>query len=236
LKDRIYARERTCFDLLKGIPFKSKFIVIGGFAVSAYEFPRLSVDLDIVIPEVELKSFRRSIKELGFVFGKERSDFDDTYDGKYERYIKVDKLPVSVDLLINSVQARQTNYSYSFQYLFKHSEIREIRGWHPEARVAVRVPKKEMLIALKVNSMRMADQRDIIMLCYEKPDVDMIVGHLKNCPKDLIVGNLNKLLELVRSQGHDNSIKGVFSLSDDVLKRAVRSCEKVIREVLSKIE
>lgn len=236
MKDRIYARERTRFDFLRSIPSKKRFIIIGGFAVSAYEFPRLSVDLDIVIPGTELKFFSKLIKEQGFVFGWEKSDFDDTYDGKYERYIMEEKLPVSVDLLINSVQARQTNYSYSFNYLFKHSQIREIRGWHPEAKVTVRVPKREMLIALKVNSMRMADQRDIIMLCYEKPDADMIARHLKNCPKEIIIDNLNTLLELVGSRGHDNSIKGVFSLSDNVLKQAARSCEKVIREVFRKIE
>ncbi|UCE38318.1 MAG: hypothetical protein JSW00_03515 [Thermoplasmata archaeon] len=236
MKERIFTRERTCFDFLRSIPSKRKFVVIGGFAVSAYEFPRLSVDLDIVIPEEELKFFMNLIKNQDFVFKKEKSDFDDIYGGKYEKYIKEEKLPVSVDLLINSVMARQTNYSYSFQYLFKHSKAREIRGWHPEAKVTVRVPKKEMLIALKVNSMRMADKRDIIMLCYEKPNADMIIRHLKDCPRDSIMDNLNELLELVGSQDHDNMIKGVFSLSDDVLKRAVIRCEKVMGEVLEMIE
>lgn len=236
MKERIFARERTCFDFLRSIPSKRKFVVIGGFAVSAYEFPRLSVDLDIVIPEEELKFFRKLIKDQGFVFRKEKSDFDDAYGGKYERYIKEEKLPVSVDLLINSVLARQTNYSYSFQYLFKHSKAREVRGWHPDAKVTVRVPKKEMLIALKVNSMRMADKRDIIMLSYEKPDADMIIKHLKDCPRDTILDNLNGLLELIKSRDHGNSIKGVFSLSDDVLRRAVVRCEEAIKEILENME
>jgi hypothetical protein len=236
LKEKIFARERTCFDFLKSIPANRKYIVVGGFAVSAYEFPRLSVDLDIVIPGEEVKFFRKLIKDQGFIFGKEKSDFDDTYGGKYEKYIKEERLPVSVDLLINSVLARQTNYSYSFKYLFKHSEAREIRGWHPDAKVTVRVPKKEMLIALKMNSMRMADKRDIIMLCYEESDADMIIRHLKNCPRDRIMDNLNELLVLVGSRDHDNSIKGVFSLSDDVLKRAVGRCEKVMGEVLEMME
>ncbi len=42
--------------------------MLGGFAVSAYEFPRLSMDLDIVIPDEELKYFRKLIKDQGFVF------------------------------------------------------------------------------------------------------------------------------------------------------------------------
>ena len=77
MKERIFARERTCFDFLRNIPSRRKFIVIGGFAVSAYEFPRLYVDLDIVIPDEELKYFRKLIKDQGFVFRKEKSDFDD---------------------------------------------------------------------------------------------------------------------------------------------------------------
>lgn len=211
------------------------FVVVGSFAVSAFEFPRLSVDLDIVIPEEELKFFRELIKEQGFVFSEERSDFDAAYGGRYEKYIKKEELPISVDLLINSIQARQTNYSYPFRHLFKHSEIREIRGWHPEAKVTVRVPDREMLIALKMNSMRAADKRDIIMLCYEKPDIDRIVFHLKNCPKEILLDNLIELLELVNTRNHADSIKGVFALSDDVLRRAAGRCGEVLEGVISKL-
>jgi hypothetical protein len=196
----------------------------------------LSVDLDIVIPEAELKVFRKTIKELGFIFTEEKSDFDSIYDGRFERYVKKDELPVSVDLLVNSVQARQTDYSYSFPYLFKNSETREIRGWHPESKVMVRVPKREMLVALKMNSMRMSDKRDIIMLCYEKPDADTIATHLSKCPRGILLDNLNELLELVAAREHDNSIKGVFSLSDDVLRRAALRCEEVIEAVIETIE
>ena len=236
MKEKIFARERVCFDFLRTIPSKRKYVVIGGFAVSAFEFPRLSVDLDIVIPEKELRFFKGLIKKQGFVFSEERSDFDETYGGRYEKYIKSEELPVSVDLLINSVQARQTNYSYSFLYLFKNSEIREVKGWHPEVKATVRVPDREMLIALKINSMRMADKRDIIMLCYEKPDENRIARHLKNCPRDIILDNLNELLGLIKGKGHDNSIKGVFSLSDDVLRRAVTRCEEVIEGIIEKMK
>ncbi len=225
-----------CFDFLRTIPSKRKYVVIGGFAVSAFEFPRLSVDLDIVIPEEGLKFFKGLIKKQGFELSEKRSDFDETYRGRYEKYIKSEELPVSVDLLINSVQARQTNYSYSFRYLFNNSEPKEVKGWHPEAKATVRVPDREMLIALKINSMRMADKRDIIMLCYEKPDEDRIAKHLKNCPKDIILDNLNELLGLIKGKGHDNSIKGVFSLSDDVLRRAVARCEEVFEGILEKMK
>ena len=217
-----------CFKLLSAIPSKRKYVVIGGFAVSAFEFPRLSVDLDIVIPKEELKYFQGLIKSQGFEFSNEKSDFDMTYDGRYERYVKSEDLPVSVDLLINSVASRQTDYSYSIRYLFRYSEFREISGWHPDAKATVRVPAREMLLALKMNAMRAADKRDIIMLCYEMPDVDEVALHLKNCPRKLILDNLNVLLGIVKTLGSDNSIKGVYSISDDVLRKAVGNCKKVL--------
>ena len=233
MKEKIYARERTCFEFLRAIPSKRKYVVIGGFAVSAFEFPRLSVDLDIVIPEEELKHFKGLITELGFEFSHERSDFDLTYDGRYERYVKSEELPVSVDLLINSVAARQTGYAYSFRYVFRNSENREVFGWHPESKAEVRVPSREMLIALKINAMRAADKRDVIMLCYEMPDADEVALHLKNCPHGIILENLDVLLDISKDLGSDDSIKGVYSISDDVLRKAAKNCEKLVSWLVS---
>ena len=102
-----------------------------------------------------------------------------------KKHVKKGELPISVDLMINSVQSRQTGYAYPFNYIFKNSEVKEIIGWHPDFKVQMRVADKEMLIALKINSMRATDKRDIIMLCFEKPDVDKIVNNLKKCPRNI---------------------------------------------------
>ena len=48
---KIEERERACLELLKKLP--EGYVLIGGYAVSAFEFPRFSVDLDIVIAEKE---------------------------------------------------------------------------------------------------------------------------------------------------------------------------------------
>ncbi|MEE8403271.1 MAG: hypothetical protein V3R93_05925, partial [Candidatus Hydrothermarchaeaceae archaeon] len=170
MREKIRQREKKCFEFLEAIPAHRKYVLVGGYAVSSFHFPGLSVDLDIVIPEREAGFFRGLMKKQGFVLTGEKTDFDRNYSGKFEKYRKGEKLSVSVDLMINSIQARQTNHAYSFDYVFRNSETREIRGWHPGIRVDVRAADKEMLIALKVNSMRSSDKRDIIMLCYEKPD------------------------------------------------------------------
>lgn len=54
-----------------------------------------------------------------------------------------------------------------------------------------------MLIALKANSMRLADQTDIIALCNQDVDAGKVACHLKRCPGDKILENLETLKSLL---------------------------------------
>ena len=45
-------REKEIFETLKKMS-KFKFVIIGGYAVSAYTLPRFSVDCDIVVKDKE---------------------------------------------------------------------------------------------------------------------------------------------------------------------------------------
>ncbi|MEA1924700.1 MAG: hypothetical protein U9M95_02415 [Candidatus Altiarchaeota archaeon] len=235
MKEKILAREKACFDFLNAMPKDRRYVMIGGYAVSAFEFPRLSVDLDITIPQSELKFFEKLVKENGFELSTEKSDIDKVYSGKFKKFVKKVELPVSVDLLINSVKSRQTGVSYSFDYLYENSEAREVAGWHPESRVNVRATDREMLIALKINSMRLTDKRDVIVLCYEKPDADKIVRHLSRCPKDIIERHVDELVSLMEDPKYVDSIKGTFSISEDVYKRAFKNCKIMLKEIQKKL-
>jgi len=113
--------------------------------------------------------------------------------------------------------------------------IREIRGWHPDSKVQIRAADKEMLITLKINSMRAADKRDMIMLCYEKPNINKIISHLKKCPKYIILNHLNELNELFDPK-HKDSIKGVFSISDEVLRIVIKNTKKVIEVIIQELK
>ena len=223
-------REKECFDFLNLLKKDMNYVVIGGYAVSSFGFPRFSVDLDIVISEKETHLLKKLIKDKGFVISKEKADLN--YSGKFERH---EKGLVSIDLLINGVLSRQTGFSYPFSYIFKNSEIREVSGWDPLLKTRIRVPHKEMLIALKVHPMRMADKRDIIMLCYEKPDVKKIVNHLKNCPMEKITSNINELLSLIKNQNLKDSLKGVYSINDKIYERSVENCINTLEKVKEKL-
>ena len=219
-------REKECFDFLKLLEKEMDYVIIGGYAVSSYGFPRFSVDLDIVISEKGESKYQKLINDRDFVLITEKVDLN--YSGKFKRY---EKGLVSIDLLINSVQSRQTGYSYPFSYIFKNSNIREVSGWDPTLKAKIRVPEKEMLIALKIHSMRMADKRDIIMLCFEKPDIDKISSHMKNFPKDKIVKNFDDLFIDIEKQSFKDSLKGVYSIKDNIFDRVIKNCTSTMEKV-----
>lgn len=223
-------REKECFTFLKLIPKEKQYVIIGGYAVTSFGFSRFSVDLDITIPESELPFFKKALSINDFVFTKGKDDL--LYSGKFERY---EKGLVSIDLLINGVSSRQTGYLYPFQYLFKNSQIRETSGWDPLNKVKARIAKKEMLIALKIHSMRMTDKRDVIMLCYEIPNIGIIINHLKNSPKEKIIEHVNELLVNLNEKNLRDSIKGVYSIDDKIYKKTIENCQKTMNEIKERI-
>ena len=224
-------REKTCFDFLHTLDKEDSYVVIGGYAVSSFGFPRFSVDLDFVILNEERSSFHQLLAVAGFMLSKEKLDL--AYSGAFERH---EKGLVSIDLLINAVQSRQTEYSYQFSYIYKNSEIRELSGWDPSNKARIRIAKKEMLIALKIHSMRDSDKRDIIMLCYKTPDVTAILKHLKDGPRNKILAHINELASVVNDQNLKDSLKGVYSVDDRVFEKTIKNCQRVLEELISKLQ
>lgn len=231
---KIEQRERACLDLLARLP--KRYVLVGGYAVSAFEFPRFSVDLDMVIPEKDFPLFSGILKREGFSKTREADRFAVTYEGRFVCFRKmVESLPVSVDLLVGMVQSRQTSAAYSFDYVWKNSEVRTVTGFGVNASAEARVADREMLMALKINSMRMADQRDIIALCSGDVNAGKVAGHLKRAPGEKIREHIGRLLSFLENPGSRDSLKGVFVLSDsvleDILKRARETLEEIERKL-----
>jgi len=224
-------REKECFDFLNQIPKQKKYVVIGGYAVTSFGFPRFSVDLDLTLPENELLFFKQLLSENDFILKTTKEDL--AYSGRFERY---EKELVSIDLLINGVQSRQTGYLYPFGYIYKNSETRETNGWDPINKSKARIVKKELLIALKIHSMRMADKRDITMLCYEKPDAKKISGHLEKSPKEIIRKHITELQTVFSDGKFKDSLKGVYSVNDKIYKNTIENCHQIINEIMNKLD
>jgi hypothetical protein len=214
-----------------------RFILIGGYATSAFEFPRFSVDLDLVVKEEDLKEFEAVLQREGFKLVQETGEFFEVYKGRFIRFEKkVGTLPVSVDLLVDMVQSRQTNVAYSFDYLWKNSEIRRVVGSGVKENAEARVTRREMLVALKTNSMRKADQRDIILLCNGVLDIPQVLKHLERAPRDRILGHIGIVLETLGDPRSKDSIKGVFGISDDVYAKIIEKARKELSAIKEGVE
>jgi len=117
-----------------------------------------------------------------------------------------------------------------------NSEIRQVSGWDPYHKARVKVASREMLIALKLHSLRDADKRDIIMLCFQTPDVPTLVKHLRNGPKNTFQEHLRELESVLENQHLRDSLKGMYSVDDRVFERTVKNCHNVLEELTSHLQ
>src|SRR3989344_8953533 len=116
--EELIKKENEIFDILQRfIDLDLDFIIVGGYAVSAYKH-RFSVDADIVIKSIDLKKFEDILNRYGF--NKTISkDLENIYSSRFMRY---EKEFASIDMLIDALASRQTDASFGFELLFENSE------------------------------------------------------------------------------------------------------------------
>ncbi|MBS7626723.1 hypothetical protein KEJ51_06785 [Candidatus Bathyarchaeota archaeon] len=218
--------------LKKLIGSELDFIVVGGYAVSGLTRHRFSVDCDIVVQKKDLERLEAVLEEADFTKHVEKAGFDEVYGGEFISYKRdVNKLPVTVDLLVGALFCRATEAAWSFDYIKEHSVIAAISGI--EASVSCRIPERELLIALKIHSARRADIRDIVML-REDADPERILKHLKRGRAEALRGQISKIIEALDDPNLVDSLKDVFAMSIDV-KKQIRDVRKDLEFVARKV-
>jgi len=196
-------KENEIFDILqKFIDANLDFIVVGGYAVSAFKH-RFSVDADIVIQNQNLEYFEQVLQKQGFRKTISK-DLENVYASKFIRY---EKDYASIDLLIDALASRSTDASFGYKLLINNSQNKKIIGIEKE--ILAKIPIKEFLIVMKIHSGRLTDFRDIAALAKDT-DLSLI-------KKFLFIGNINKVNEnlkklnsIVNNKNFINSFKGVF--------------------------
>ena len=180
------------------------FILVGGYAVSAYRH-RFSIDADVVIRKDDKPKFEEMLRSMGYkrTMGKQ---LDDAYSSEYVRYGK-NEPKADVDLLIGGIAIRQTGAAYSFELLMENSKEMTIEV--SEKSVRARVPRREMLIALKLHSGRLTDLRDVAALAFNL-DFALIKKMLFRGNTEVLEHNMKHLGTLINKEEFRNSFKGVF--------------------------
>lgn len=225
--EKYIQRENTIFKILQKLLDNGlNFVLIGGYAVSAFKH-RFSVDADIVIKTEDLKKFEMTLKKEKFIETKSKN-LDNLYSTKFARFEKKDELTVSVDLLIGGMGIRQTNSSISFETINNNSSIKVIKGLEKE--IKVKIPSKEMLIAVKLQAGRLTDFRDIAALSKDV-DVNKIKEFLKNTDKEVIKKHIDNLLITIRKNEFLDSFKGVFMEKKfDIDLKTVEKLKEIVKD------
>jgi len=223
-------REKEIFETLKKM-IKFKFVIIGGYAVNAYTLPRFSVDCDIVVKNKdELREIKEALINFGYL--KEESNKDITsYYGDFLRLEKDlgDNIKVSIDILIREVLDRQTNATFSADWVFDNSEVRTLRGKTITEELKLRIINLDALFILKLVSCRLTDIRDIFMLAPNIKNKEWIKEEISK------KYNFNKLFLKVKNKittkQFKDSLQGVYGIIDDKVfekhKKAILDLEKI---------
>lgn len=203
--ENLIKRENEIFNILqKFIEANLEFIIVGGYAVSAFKH-RFSVDADIVVKSEDLNKFEKVLKKQKFKKTITKN-LENIYSSKFMRYEK-EEFKVSIDLLIEALASRTTNASFSYGLFLENSEKKSIIGVEKE--INANVPKKELLIATKIHSGRLTDFRDIAALA-KKIDIKLMKKFIVNGDLEKVRENLKKLNKAVNDKNFIDSFKGVF--------------------------
>lgn len=224
MMERFIDRENQIFDVLHAFNEREpEYIVVGGYAVSAFQH-RFSVDADLVVKSEHLDAFVRVLEDDGF----EKTDDKelDASGGRFVAYEKDADLPVSIDLLVNGLTSRQTGASWSYDYIERHAKNATIEG--TERSVDARIPEKELLIAVKLHSGRLTDARDVVAMS-DDVDFEVVAHHLDRGDKYELRSVLESVLKTIEDEDFADAFKGVFS-AQEMPERQIDAMRSFLRE------
>src|SRR3989344_3822051 len=212
--EQLQLREKEIFETLKKIK-KSKFVVIGGYAINSYTLPRFSVDCDIVIKNrKELNKIEKSLLEIGYHKEKNYSD-KISYKGNFQRYEKEleNNFKVSIDILIEEILDRQTNAKFSAKWVFDNSALRNLQGKTINEQLKLKIINADALFAMKLISCRQTDIRDIFLLVNSVKDKEWIKKEVLQ--RYNLKERLSKSLSKINSKQFKDELQGIFGRVDD---------------------
>ncbi|MBC8500591.1 MAG: nucleotidyl transferase AbiEii/AbiGii toxin family protein [Nanoarchaeota archaeon] len=200
-------REEEIFKTLKNIK-KFNFVIIGGYAVNAYTLPRFSVDCDIVITEKN-KAFHKSLKEQGYKV-TEADKINTPYKGEFMRYEKkIQKgFKVSTDILIREVLDRQTNTTFTADWISENSSVKTLKGKTITEKLKLNIINIDALIVMKSISCRNTDIRDVFMLMPKAKDKEWIKKEISS--RHNFENRMSIIKKKVLSKKFKDNLQGVY--------------------------
>jgi len=204
MAEQFELREREIFNILEKIKKFPKVILIGGYALNSYvEFPRFSIDCDLVVLDGNI--ILKVLKKEKFKIIEEEENFI-----RLEK--KIDNIRIGIDLLIGKVKDRLSGITFEFLDIFQDSIIKElVAKSNPRIKINFRIASPEVLFIIKFASLRKQDLRDIFMLSFCRLNKNKIKKLIKKYfSSDLFNIRKEELKKLIISQDFMYSLQGVY--------------------------
>jgi hypothetical protein len=223
----LLAREAEVIRILKVLSSESnKFVVIGGYAINALTSHRFSVDCDIVVDFKGMKEISTILDREGYKASK--IEKQPIYGVKMKRFLKPAGFSkVSVEVFPKEVSCRQTEGSWSYEQIIENSSKRTSVGLTDSAEAMV--PKKELIMAMKIHAGRDTDLRDVTMLS-ERADWESIANFASCGDLDKVKVQIESALQIISKPQFASSLKAEFGLRSDVsppIRRTIEGLKKV---------
>lgn len=221
-------RENQLFDILHTFTEHDlAFVVIGGYAVSAFQH-RFSVDADLVITAEHIDEFTAILRDETYEKVADRR----VDEGRFVAFEKDADLPVTVDLMVDTVQVRQTDATWPYDELVAHADTRTIEG--SERAVDVCVPEKELLMAMKLHSGRQTDARDVVVLA-EDVAFEQVAAYLHRGDGKRLRSRLQAVRDTITSDAFADGFKGVFS-EQELPGEQIERVDSFLRDQIAELD
>lgn len=225
------SRESEILGILEVIyPERTKFALIGGYAVDAYSaLPRYSVDCDIVISGANLKSFAQTFGSNGFedkgpIYRNESNGL------ATRKFVKLlGNGPVSVEALVGGVRCRQTEAVWRVEEVLQSSREQKVIG--VKRSVLSNVASRELLIAMKLHSGRDTDLKDAAMLV-DSADWPRVATLADRGIRAKVISQLNNAIEKMKDEKFEEQLRSFFG-SKEREKKRVNAAVTGISELLT---
>jgi len=226
------AREVEIIRILNALgSLAGKFVVVGGYAVNAFTSHRFSVDCDLVIASKDLIRFEGVLKQEGYRRGKARKPR--LYGARTHEYVKlIGGRRVSADLFADSLVCRQTGGEWGYELVRQNSVEANVIGLTGSA-VSL-VPRRELLMAMKIHSGRASDLRDAIMLS-EGADWRAVAEFAACGSKEKVIKQTASAIETINKKEFPSALRAEFALRSDVTPLIKKTAEGlgVVKKLLS---
>jgi hypothetical protein len=134
-------------------------------------------------------------------------------------------------LLVGGISDRVSGASHPYTAIRRGARRRVVRGLDPASVARPLVASAEVLVALKLESARLVDMRDLAVLAGAGVDAAAVAAFLRGVRQDVLEEHLDALAAALGRRDYEDSLKGVYMLDIRAFRRLADRTHGLILEL-----